>query len=99
MAFETIFLPLFAVYSSPTHSMSTKLDMIDIKLLNAPQSGNQLGAEKLAAIGRLSPAAILRRLRADGVIADEAAVLSKDVLSGWLAAFINAQLERHQAAA
>jgi hypothetical protein len=53
----------------------------------------------LAAIGRLSPAAILRRLRADGVIADEAAVLSKDVLSGWLAAFINAQLERHQAAA
>lgn len=83
-------------------AMSTALDTIDIRLLNAIQSNNQLGAEELARIVPLSPSAImrrLRRLRAEGIIAYEAAVLSKDVLRGRLSAFINIQLERHQAAA
>ena len=83
-------------------SMSIKLDKIDIELLNAIQSDNQVGAEKLAEIVPLSPSAImrrLRRLRADGVIAYEAAVLSKEILRGRLSAFISVQLERHQAAA
>lgn len=83
-------------------SMSAKLDTIDIRLLNAIQSNNQLGAEKLAQIVPLSPSAImrrLRRLRAEGIIAYEAAVLSKDVLRARLSVFINIQLERHQTAA
>jgi DNA-binding Lrp family transcriptional regulator len=82
--------------------MSTKLDKIDIQLLNAIQTDNQLGADKLAETVPLSPSAItrrLRRLRADGVIAHEAAVLSKEVLRGRLSAFINIQLERHQTGA
>jgi Lrp/AsnC family leucine-responsive transcriptional regulator len=82
--------------------MGTKLDKIDIQLLNAIQADNQLGADKLAEIVPLSPSAItrrLRRLRAAGVIAYEAAVLSKDFLRGRLSAFINVQLERHQAGA
>lgn len=82
--------------------MRTNLDAIDIRLLNAIQSDNQLSAEKLAEIVPLSPSAImrrLRRLRTEGVIAYEAAVLSREVLRGRLSAFINIQLERHQAAA
>jgi Lrp/AsnC family transcriptional regulator, leucine-responsive regulatory protein len=82
--------------------MRAKLDKMDVRLLNAIQSNNQLSAEILAEAVPLSPSAImrrLRRLRTDGVIAYEAAVLSRDVLHGRLSAFINVQLERHQTAA
>jgi Lrp/AsnC family leucine-responsive transcriptional regulator len=82
--------------------MRTKLDSIDVRLLNAIQSNNQLSAEMLAEIVPLSPSAImrrLRRLRSDGVIAYEAAVLSREVVRSRLSAFIQVQLERHQLAA
>jgi DNA-binding Lrp family transcriptional regulator len=82
--------------------MRAKLDSIDIRLLNAIQADNQLSAEKLTEIVPLSPSAImrrLRRLRAEGVIAYEAAVLARDVLRGRLSAFINVQLERTQTVA
>ena len=82
--------------------MGAKLDNIDIRLLNALQADNQLAAEKLAELVPLSPSAImrrLRRLRTEGFIAYEAAVLSRELLRGRLSAFVNIQLERHQAVA
>jgi Lrp/AsnC family leucine-responsive transcriptional regulator len=82
--------------------MGKKLDLIDIRLLNAVQANNQLSAEALAEIVPLSPSAVMRRLRglrADGVIAYEAAVLSREALPSRLSAFINVQLERTQTVA
>ena len=75
-----------------------RLDALDIRILNALQADNRVTAEALARTLPLSPSAItrrLQRLRAGGVIAAEAAVLSETVTAGRISALILVQLERH----
>ena len=75
-----------------------RLDGLDIRILNALQADNRVTAEALARTLPLSASAItrrLQRLRAGGVIAAEAAVLSEAVTAGRISALILVQLERH----
>src|SRR5580704_4301166 len=75
-----------------------RLDALDIRILNALQADNRVTAEALARTLPLSPSAItrrLQRLRAGGVIAAEAAVLSETATAGRISALILVQLERH----
>lgn len=78
--------------------MRPRFDDFDVALLDLLQADNQSTAEKLSERVALSPSAItrrLRRLRASGVIAAEAAQLSDDVLAAHLRATINVQLRDH----
>lgn len=75
-----------------------RLDALDIQILNAIQADNRITAESLSARLPLSPSAItrrLQRLRAEGAIAAEAAILSEALTSGRLSALIQVQLDRH----
>jgi Lrp/AsnC family leucine-responsive transcriptional regulator len=62
-----------------------RLDALDIQILNAIQADNRLTAEALSERLPLSPSAItrrLQRLRSEGAIAAEAAVLSEALTAG-----------------
>jgi DNA-binding Lrp family transcriptional regulator len=75
-----------------------RLDGLDIRLLNAIQADNRLTAEALAELVPLSPSAItrrLQRLRAEGVIAADVAILADGVAAQRISAVVLVQLERH----
>lgn len=74
------------------------LDRFDIALLNLIQADNLATAEALAASVPLSPSAItrrLRRLREQGLIAEEVAVLSQALIERRLRAVVHVQLQEH----
>jgi Lrp/AsnC family transcriptional regulator, leucine-responsive regulatory protein len=75
-----------------------RLDPLDIRILNALQADNRITAEALSQALPLSPSAItrrLQRLRAEGAIVAETAVLSEALTAGRLSALIQVQLDRH----
>jgi DNA-binding Lrp family transcriptional regulator len=75
-----------------------KLDALDIRILNAIQADNRVTAEALSQALPLSPSAItrrLQRLRTEGAIAMDAAILSEELTAGRLSALIQVQLDRH----
>lgn len=75
-----------------------RLDPLDIKLLNALQADSRVTAEALSRTLPLSPSAITRRLlrlRTEGAVAAEAAVLSESLTAGRLSALIQVQFD-HQ---
>ena len=75
-----------------------RLDGLDIRLLNAIQADNRLTAEALAERLPLSPSAItrrLQRLRAEGAIAADVAILAEGVAAPRISSMVLVQLERH----
>ncbi|HWH18828.1 MAG TPA: Lrp/AsnC family transcriptional regulator [Allosphingosinicella sp.] len=78
--------------------MSKTLDRFDIALLNLLQSNNVATAEMLAREVPLSPSAItrrLRRLREEGMIAADIAILSPRLVENRLRAVIHIQAHEH----
>lgn len=78
--------------------MGRPLDSFDIALLNLLQLDNLATAEALAQRVALSPSAItrrLRRLREDGIIAADVALLSEEFLKHRLRAVVHVQLHDH----
>jgi DNA-binding Lrp family transcriptional regulator len=78
--------------------MSKTLDKFDIALLNLLQANNVATAEMLARDVALSPSAItrrVRRLRDNGLIAADVAILSDLFLSKRLRAVVQVQLNDH----
>lgn len=72
---------------------------MDRKLLNLLQADSRLTADELSERVALSPSTItrrLKRLRRDGVIATEMAVLSLEERDKRLTAVLNVQLDRHK---
>jgi DNA-binding Lrp family transcriptional regulator len=78
--------------------MRTKLDRLDRQLLACLQHNNLQTADRLAEqVGR-SPSAIarrLRRLRSNGAIAADVALISDEAAGHPLQAVVQIQLERH----
>lgn len=78
--------------------MTDKLDALDLRLLTCLQQDNVQTADRLAEqVGR-SPSAVarrLRRLRANGAIAAEGAVVSEKAAGYPLTAVVLIQFERH----
>lgn len=78
--------------------MTDKLDALDLRLLTCLQQNNVQSADRLAdQVGR-SPSAVarrLRRLRANGAIAAESAVVSEKAAGHPLSAVVLIQFERH----
>jgi Lrp/AsnC family transcriptional regulator, leucine-responsive regulatory protein len=78
--------------------MELDLDRLDIQLLNVVQADNQLTASDLSEKIPLSPSAALRRLnrlRQNGVIARESAVLSDDLVKNRVSGIVLVQLNQH----
>jgi DNA-binding Lrp family transcriptional regulator len=78
--------------------MKTDLDRLDIELLRVVQQANQLTAQQLGERVGLSPSSALRRLnrmREDGVIAQEVAVLSEAFAASRVSAVVMVQMNRH----
>ena len=78
--------------------MHERLDTLDIRLLACLQENNIQTADQLAErVGR-SPSAVarrLRRLRSNGAIAADVAIVSQEAAGNPLFAVIQVQLERH----
>jgi len=75
----------------------SKMDLIDRKLLDAVQQDAHLTADQLGAACGLSPTAALKRLkklRSDGVIEKETAVISPKALGLNIMAIVLVTLER-----
>jgi len=75
------------------------MDAMDRKLLNLLQADSSLTADELSERVALSPSTIarrLKRLRRDGVIAAETAVLSLEERDKRLTAVLHVQLDRHK---
>lgn len=82
--------------------MKPAFDSFDVALLNLLQLDNQATAETMSGQIGLSPSAVtrrLRRLRATGLIATEAAQVTERLLACHLQATINIQLREHAEAA
>jgi len=80
------------------HRIGRPLDRLDIALLNLLQENNLATAEALAAVVPLSPSAItrrVRRLREQGLIAGDVAVLAPALVQRRLRAFVQIQLHEH----
>jgi Lrp/AsnC family leucine-responsive transcriptional regulator len=78
--------------------MDLQLDSFDIRLLNLLQRNNLAGAAELAKQVPLSPLAItrrLRRLRDNGAIARDMALLSPLVVRTRVRALVLLQLQQH----
>ena len=78
--------------------MEIDLDRLDVQLLNVVQADNQLTATGLSEKIPLSPSAALRRLnrlRQNGVIARESAVLSEEVFKTRVSGIVLVQLNQH----
>lgn len=76
-----------------------KLDGFDIKLLNAVQRDNRITADDLSSAVGLSSSACLRRLkrlRKEGVIESEIAVVSPDAIGQTLTMVVEVTLERER---
>ena len=74
------------------------LDRFDVALLNLIQTDNLATAETLAGSVPLSPSAItrrLRRLREQGLVAADVAVLSPALIERRLRAVVGVQLQEH----
>ena len=74
------------------------LDRLDIALLNLLQQDNLATAEALAGLVPLSPSAItrrVRRLREEGLIASDVAVLAPAFVQRRLRAIVQIQLHEH----
>ena len=78
--------------------MRTKLDRLNIRLLDCLQEDNLQTADQLAErVGR-SPSAVarrLRRLRAVGAVAADVSLVSEEAAGNPLFAIVQIQLERH----
>lgn len=78
--------------------MPRKLDRFDIALLNLLQLDNIATADALATKVALSPSAItrrIRRLRDDGLIAADVAILAPQLAERRLRALVQIQLNEH----
>ncbi len=78
----------------------TDLDRIDLALLEAVQKNNRLTADELAEIVNLSPTACqrrLKRLRADGVIEADVAIVSPKAVGRYITMIVLVSLERERA--
>ena len=81
--------------------MSKTLDRLDIALLNLLQQNNVATADALAQSVPLSPSAItrrIRRLREDGLIARDIAMLGPSLVERRLRALVRIQLHDHASA-
>lgn len=78
--------------------LRTRLDRLDLRLLDCVQKDNLQTAEQLAErVGR-SPSAVarrLRRLRVIGAVAADVSIVSETAAGDPLFAVVNVQLERH----
>jgi Lrp/AsnC family leucine-responsive transcriptional regulator len=77
-----------------------ELDRADIALLNAVQKNNKLTSEELAERAHLSPTACqrrLRRLRAEGVIEADVAIVSPKAVGRHVTVVVLVSLERERA--
>jgi Lrp/AsnC family leucine-responsive transcriptional regulator len=80
------------------HPMSKSIDKFDVALLNLVQSNSAATADALAREVPLSPSAItrrLRRLRDEGLIAAEVAILSPRLVEDRLWAMVQVQAHDH----
>jgi Lrp/AsnC family transcriptional regulator, leucine-responsive regulatory protein len=78
--------------------MAAPLDAFDIAILNLLQRDSGTTADMLAASVPLSPSAIarrIRRLRADGVIERDMALLAPELVGRRLHAIVHVQLHEH----
>jgi Lrp/AsnC family leucine-responsive transcriptional regulator len=78
----------------------TKLDRADIALLETVQRNNRLTSEELAEIVNLSPTACqrrLKRLRAEGVIESDVAIVSPKAAGRPVSMVVMVSLERERA--
>ena len=78
----------------------TRLDRVDVALLEAVQLSSRLTSEKLARIANLSPTACqrrLNRLRAEGVIESEVAIVSPKAVGRPISMIVLVTLERERA--
>ena len=77
-----------------------KLDRADAALLEAVQRNNRLTSEELAALVNLSPTACqrrLKRLRAEGVIESDVAIVSPKAVGRPVTMIVMVSLERERA--
>jgi len=77
-----------------------ELDRVDIALLEAVQRNNRLTAEELGGIVNLSPTACqrrLKRLRAEGVIEGDVAIVSPKAVGRHITMIVLVSLERERA--
>jgi DNA-binding Lrp family transcriptional regulator len=80
---------------------AVRVDSIDRRLLTLLQEDSRMTAEQLSGRLHLSPSAITRRvqrLRADGSISREVAVLGDRLRGSRVTAIVHIQLDRHQPA-
>lgn len=78
----------------------TILDRADLALLAAVQDNNRLTSEELGGIANLSPTACqrrLKRLRAEGVIEADVAVVSPKAVGRYITMIVLVSLERERA--
>ncbi|WP_011581743.1 MULTISPECIES: Lrp/AsnC family transcriptional regulator [Chelativorans] len=76
------------------------LDRADVALLRAVQINNRLSSEELAEIAHLSPTACqrrLKRLRAEGVIESDVAIVSPKAVGRPIIMVVSVSLERERA--
>jgi Lrp/AsnC family leucine-responsive transcriptional regulator len=75
------------------------MDSFDIKILNIVQGDNRLPAEKIAERVGLSPSAVqrrLKRLRADGIIEADVAVVSPEAVGRTLTAIVGVIIDKER---
>jgi Lrp/AsnC family leucine-responsive transcriptional regulator len=75
------------------------MDSFDVKILNIVQRDNRLSAEKIAAQVGLSPSAVqrrLKRLRADGIIEADVAIISPEAAGRRLTAIVEVTVEQER---
>ena len=88
----------FLAKAEGERAVRTRLDKLDIRLLDCLQENNLQTADQLAEqVGR-SPSAVarrLRRLRATGAVAADVSLVSEEAAGHPLLAIVHVQLERH----
>ena len=75
------------------------MDPFDIKILNIVQRDNRLPAEKIADQVGLSPSAVqrrLKRLRADGIIEADVAIVSPEAVGLTLTAIVGVIIDKER---
>ena len=80
--------------------MRVNLDEFDLKILDIVQHNNRLTAEEIAEKAYLSPSAVqrrLRRLRSNGVIQADVAIIDPEAIGRSLIAIVEVVLEREKA--
>jgi Lrp/AsnC family transcriptional regulator, leucine-responsive regulatory protein len=75
------------------------MDSFDVKILNIVQSDNRLPVEKIANRIGLSPSAVqrrLKRLREDGIIEADVAVISPEAIGRTLTAIVGVIIDKER---